>query len=181
MTRRRWLIVLGAVAIALAIALLAVDPSRKGEGFPGIVDWEFAASQERAAEILGEWGDEGQDAARLSLWLDFLYIAAFGAFFALAAAATRDLAAARGWRRMAEFGPVAFWCALGGALADAIEDVFLLIALGGDGGDLAPRLGTSFAALKFALLTIAIAYILAGLVLRLRDHRRSRRAAAAAG
>jgi hypothetical protein len=179
MSRRQWLFVLGAVAIALAIALLAVDPSRKGEGFPGIIDWEFAASEGRAAEILGQWGEEGQDAARLSLWLDFPYVLAFGAFFALAANATRDLARERGWDRMARFGPIAFWCALGGAMADAIEDVFLLIALAGEGGQMAPRLATTFALLKFVLLAIAISYLLAGLALRLRDHRRSQRPAAA--
>ena len=52
MTRKLWLITLGAVALALAIALLALDPSREAEGNPGIVDWEFAWSEERAAEIL---------------------------------------------------------------------------------------------------------------------------------
>ena len=101
MTRKRWLIALGAVALALAITLLAVDPSREAEGNPGIVDWEFAWSEEGAAEILADWGEEGQDAARLSLHLDFLYLLAYGAFLALACAATRDLAAERGgggWR-----------------------------------------------------------------------------------
>jgi hypothetical protein len=177
MTRKRWLIVTGGIALALALALLAVDPSRKGEGYPGIVDWEFAWSESGAAEILGEWGEEGTDAARLSLQLDFLYLLVYGAFLALAAAATRDLARERGWRRMAAFGPMAIWCAIGGSLADALEDVFLLIALEGEGGDVAPRLGSSFATLKFLLLSIAIAYLIAGLAMRMRD-RPARRAAA---
>jgi hypothetical protein len=181
MTRKRWLIVCGGVAVLLAFALLAVDPSRKGEGYPGIIDWEFAFSEERAAEILGGWGEEGADAARLSLRLDFAYLLAYGAFFALAAAATRDLAAARGWRRMAGFGPVAIWCAIGAALFDAVEDVFLLAALDGEGGDTAPRLGATFAGLKFLLLAAAQAYIVAGLLMRLRDRRRPARQAAARG
>ena len=110
MTRKRWLIGIGAVALALAVTLLAIDPSSEAEGNPGIVAWEFAWSEERAAEILADWGDEGQDAARLSLRLDFLYLLAYGAFFALACAATRDLAAGRGWGRMAAFGAWP-WCA----------------------------------------------------------------------
>jgi hypothetical protein len=172
MTRKRWLIALGAIALALAIVLLAVDPSTKDEGNPGIVSWEFAWDEQGAAEILDDWGEEGQDAARLSLRLDFLYLIAYGAFFALAAAATRDLAAERGWRRMAAFGPAAIGCAVGGALFDAVEDVFLLIALDRHGGDLAPMLGSLFAGGKFLLLAVVQIYILAGLALRLRDRRR---------
>ena len=173
MTRKRWLITLGAVALALAIALLALDPSREAEGNPGIVDWEFAWSEERAAEILADWGEEGQDAARRSLHLDFLYLLAYGAFLALACAATRDLAAERGWRRMAGFGAAAVPLAIAGALFDAIEDVFLLRALEGKDGELAPHLGAIFAGLKFAALTVVLVYIVAGLALRFRDSRRA--------
>lgn len=172
MTRKRWLIALGAVALALAITLLAIDPSTKDEGNPGIVAWEFAWDEERADEIKADWGEEGRNAARLSLRLDFLYLLAYGAFFALASAATRDLAAERGWRRMAAFGPAAIWAAIGGALFDAVEDVFLLISLDGDGGDLAPMLGSIFAGGKFLLLAVTQLYILSGLVLRLRERLR---------
>jgi hypothetical protein len=171
MTRRRWLIVLGAITIALAALLLAVDPSSEGEGRPGIVAWEFAWDEQGAAEILADWGEDGRDAARLSLRLDFLYLLAYGAFLTLAAAATRDLAAERGWRRMARFGPFAMVSATAGALFDAVEDVCLLIALEGEGGDLAPRLGAVFASLKFLLLSVVCVYLLAGLWLRFRDAR----------
>ena len=173
MTRKRWLIALGAVTLALAVTLLAIDPSTKAEGNPGIVSWEFAWDEEGAAEILDDWGDEGIDAARLSLQVDFLYLIAYGAFLTLAAAATRDLAAERGWTRMAAFGSAAMWCAIGAALFDAVEDVFLLIALEGEGCDLAPLLGGVFASLKFAALTAVIVYLVAGLALRLRDSRRA--------
>ena len=173
MTRKRWLIALGAAALALAIALLALDPSREADGNPGIVDWEFAWSEERAAEILADWGEEGQDAARRSLHLDFLYLLAYGAFLALACAATLDLAAERGWRRMAAFGAAAVPLAIAGAMFDAIEDVFLLRALEGKDGELAPHLGAIFAGLKFAALTVVLVYIVAGLALRFRDSRRA--------
>ena len=161
------------MALSLGIALLAIDPSTEADGNPGFVSWEFAWSEERAGEILAEWGSEGQDAARTSLRLDFLYLLAYGAFFALACAATRDLAAERGWRRMAAFGVAAVPFALAGALFDAVENVFLLIALEGEGGEAAPRLGAVFAGLKFAALAVAQVYVLAGLVLRFRDSRRA--------
>ena len=108
-----------------------------------------------------------------SLHLDFLYLLAYGAFLALACAATRDLAAERGWHRMAVFGTAAVPLAIAGALFDAIEDVFLLRALEGKDGELAPHLGAIFAGLKFAALTVVLVYIVAGLVLRLRDRRRA--------
>ncbi len=38
----------------------------------------------RAQRILAEWGEEGRDAARLSLWLDFPYLAVYSVFWLLA-------------------------------------------------------------------------------------------------
>ena len=75
---------------------------------------------------------------------------------------------------MAAFGTVAVALAIAGALFDALEDVFLLVALEGEGGDMAPRLGAIFAGLKFASLAVAQVYIVAGLALRLRDRSRAR-------
>jgi hypothetical protein len=180
LTRKRWLIALGAVALALAITLLAIDPSTTREGAPSIVDLEFAWDRAGVERLVFGGGPDWVDAAERSLRIDFLYLLAYGIFLALAAAATRDLAAERGWLRMSRLGPVAVWCAIGGALFDAVEDVFLLIALEGQGDDTAPFLGSVFACGKFALLSLAILYLLAGLALRLRD-RLTRRPARAAG
>jgi hypothetical protein len=57
------------------------------------------------------------------------------------------------------------------AAFDAIEDVGLLLAVGRHGGELAPRLAQVCASLKFALLAVTIAYLLAGLWLRLYTRR----------
>jgi len=167
--RRTALILLGIAAAALGIFLLAIDPATEAEGNPTIVDFEFAWSEEGASEILDDWGEEGQDAARLSLWVDFAYLLAYGAFFTLAAMATRDLAASRGWRRLASFGAVAVPAAVAAPIFDAIEDVWLLITLDRAGGDLAPLLGGIFASAKFLTSAIAGGYIVAGLIGRLRS------------
>ena len=92
---------------------------------------------------------------------------AYGAFLVLAAAATRDLARSRGWRRLVVLG--AFAVPAGGIAAgcDAIENACLLLTLGG-AGSWAPVTATLFASVKFALLLVALAYILAGLAMRLR-------------
>ena len=171
MTRRRALIASAAASIAIGAVLIVLDARMMDAGGPGIVGFEFAGSEERAAEILVEWGDEGTDAARASLWLDFAYILCYGTFLVLAAWATRDLAASRGWRRMAAFGTAVIPFAAAAAAFDAIEDVGLLLALDRHGGDLAPRLAQICASLKFALLAVTIAYLLVGLLLRLRARR----------
>ena len=168
----RPLIALAITTAALGAYLTAIDPSTEEEGNPTILEFEFAWDEEGAAEIRDDWGEEGRDAARLSLWVDFAYLLSYGAFLVLAAAATRDLAGRRGWRRMAAFGVAAPALAAGAAAFDAIEDVGLLLALDGHGGDLAPGLAAVCASLKFALTTVVIVYLLAGLVLRLRPRAR---------
>jgi hypothetical protein len=170
-SRRRALVFLAITTVAIGIVLAVLDGRMRDSGGPGIIGFEFAGSEERAAEILADWGEEGQDAARASLWLDYVYILSYGAFLILAAIATRELAVRRGWRRMAAAGLAAVPIAAAAAAFDAIEDVGLLLTLDGHGGDLAPLLAAVCASLKFALLALAIAYLLAGLLLRLRNRR----------
>jgi hypothetical protein len=171
LSRRRALILLAIATIAIGIVLIVLDGRMRDTGGPGIVGFEFAGSEERASEILADWGDRGQDAARASLWIDYAYLLAYGAFLVLAAAATRELAATRGWRRMAAAGVAAIPIAAAAASFDAIEDVGLLIALDGHGGDAAPLLAAICATLKFAALAFVIAYLAIGLVLRARSRR----------
>jgi hypothetical protein len=139
----------------------------KDTGGPGIVPFELTGGQGKADEIIGEWGEKGKDAARESLWIDFGFMLAYGAFLTLALAATRDLARRRGWARLAALGAVAVYFGALGAGFDALENICLLLTLGGAGAAF-PPLATIFASCKFALLAAAIAYIVAGLGLRLR-------------
>jgi hypothetical protein len=170
-TRKRALIASAVASIAIGAVLIVLDARMMDSGGPGIIGFEFAGSEERAAEILADWGDDGTDAARASLWLDFAYILAYGTFLVLAAWATRDLAESRGWRRLAAFGTAVVPFAAAAAAFDAIEDVGLLLAVDRQGGDLAPRLAQICASIKFALLAVTIAYLLIGLLVRLRARR----------
>ena len=88
MTRRRALIA-SAIATAVIFVVLAVlDLRMMDAGGPGIIGFELAGTQDRAAQILAEWGSSGIDAAKASLWIDYAYIAAYGTFLVLAAWAT---------------------------------------------------------------------------------------------
>ncbi len=153
--------------VALLLAMSPADERMQDTGGPGIVPFELAGGQDRADEILAEWGEDGQDAARESLWIDFAFLLAYGTFLTLALAATRDLAGARGWRRLAGIGGIVVSFGALVAAFDALENVCLLLTLDGAGSAF-PVLATIFAACKFILLAVAIAYLLAGLAMRMR-------------
>jgi hypothetical protein len=164
MTRRRGLWLLGIVTTGLFLALVIVDRRMQDTGGPGIIPFELAGSLDRATEILGEWGDEGRDAARLSLWIDFPYLVAYGAFFSLAAAAMRDAARSRGWTRYARPGTAIALLPIVAATCDAVENINLLLVLGNHGGSAAPPIATIFAVVKLASLAVVLVYLLVGLV-----------------
>jgi hypothetical protein len=164
MTRRRVLWLLAAVTLGLLVALALLDRQMQDAGGPGIIAFELAGSSGRAAEIIADWGERGRDAARLSLWLDFAYLAAYGTFLWLAIRALRDGALRRSRMRFARLGAHVEPLPLVAAGCDAVEDVALLLVLGGHGGAVAPALAAAFASVKFACLGIAALYLLGGLV-----------------
>lgn len=152
----------------LLLAMAPADERMQDTGGPGIIPFEVTGGQERADEILTEWGEEGKDAARESLWIDFAYLLAYGTFLTLALAAVRDMARQRGWRRLAAIGGIVVSFGALSAAFDAIENICLLLTIDGTGAAF-PLLATIFASCKFVLLAIAIAYLLAGLTMRLRS------------
>jgi hypothetical protein len=170
MTRRRGLIAAGIATVVLLLAMSPADERMQDTGGSGIVPFELTGGQDRADEILAEWGEDGQDAARESLWIDFGFLLAYGAFLTLALAAVRDLARERGWRRLAAIGGVVVYFGALVAAFDALENICLLLTLEGSGTAF-PLLATIFAVCKFVLLTIAIVYLLVGLATRLRSGR----------
>ncbi|MDQ3933849.1 MAG: hypothetical protein M3340_04375, partial [Actinomycetota bacterium] len=101
MTRGRAMWILFGALVVLLVPLAGLDDRMWDEGGPGLASLSFAWTEEEAGEILAEWGDEGRDAARQSLWLDFPFLVLYAAFGALAVRAVRDAAARRGWERLA--------------------------------------------------------------------------------
>ncbi len=149
------------------ILFLAMSPAENrmmDTGGPGMVPFELTGGQDRADEVLTEWGEDGQDAAREQLWIDFAFLLAYGSFLTFALSAIRDLARGRNWHRLATIGGVVAYFGALGAGFDALENVCLLLTLGGAGAAF-PLLATIFAVCKFTLLTVAIAYLLAGLAM----------------
>jgi hypothetical protein len=166
MTRRRGLIAAGVATVVLFMAMSPAENRMTDTGGPGMIPFELTGGQDRAGEILSEWGEDGRDAARESLWIDFGFLLAYGAFLTLALTTVLDLARKRGWRRLVAIGGVVVFFGALGAAFDALENICLLLTIGGAGAAF-PLLATIFASCKIILLTIAIAYVLAGLAMRL--------------
>ncbi|HEV7400821.1 MAG TPA: hypothetical protein VGN84_11205 [Solirubrobacterales bacterium] len=165
------LIAFGIAMVAFDIALLLIDRKLEASGGPSILGLEFAGSERRAAQIMGEWGSHGRYLARLSLWIDFGFMLSYGTFFTLAALATRDFARERGLRGLAIAGIATPFFAAAAALFDAAENIAWLLVLGGHGGSLAAPFATACASLKFLLIGLAIAYALWGLASRVLQGR----------
>jgi len=166
MSRRLGLLAATVATILLLLAMSPADQRMQDTGGPGIVPFELAGSQDRADEILAEWSEEGEDAARESLWIDFGFLVAYGALLTLLLGLARDVSRERGWLRLGAIGAIV---ASFGALAagfDALENICLLLTLD-DAGPAFPLLATIFAACKFALLAAAILYLVATAAARL--------------
>jgi hypothetical protein len=163
MTRRRWLWILGIAMLALFAVELLYDGRAQDAGSFGIVDFELAFTSGKASEIMRAWGSDGHDAVVASLWFDFLYLIAYGLFLWLAVRAVGDGLRARGRERLAAPAAAISLVPLICAASDAVEDVFLLLVLGGHLPSAGPLLAGSFATLKFACLAVTVVYLLVGL------------------
>ena len=161
--RALWL--LGLATLVLFVVLGIIDEEIKESGGPGIVSFEVEFTSENARETLAQWGEDGRDSAKLSLWLDYLFLVAYAAFFSLAVVAVCEALDWRRWTFLATFPLIA-------AVCDAVENANLLLTIGQDGAQPWPLLAGVFALVKFATLTPAQVFVLVGLVVWLVRRRR---------
>ena len=82
-TRDNRLVAATVAFVVYTPVMLLLERRMRATGGPGIISFELAGSASRAEEIMTRWGSDGQRAARLSLWLDFGYMATYGTFTAL--------------------------------------------------------------------------------------------------
>jgi hypothetical protein len=148
----------------LFVVLAVVDDSIKDTGGPGILPFEVEFTTENAQATLEEWGEEGKADARLSLWLDYGFLVAYGAFLALAVLALVDADRWPRWEPLAALPLVA-------ALADAIENTALLMTIEQNGEQPWPAIAGIFASIKFLALTPVWIFVLYGFAVWLRRRR----------
>jgi hypothetical protein len=130
--------------------MLVLERRMRRTGGPGIIPFELAGNASRAQDMMDRWGDDGRRAARLSLWLDFGYMATYGALTALLV----DRA-----RRRRGHPAILPTAAIAAVAADAAEGVSLLRVL--DGTDIAvhARRARNAALIKFAVLVGSLGYV----------------------
>ena len=155
MERGRALRTFGAAQVGLLVPLLVLERRMQSTGGPGIIPFELAGTPERSRGILRTWGTEGRAAAKASLVLDYPFLVSYSGFnIALASAVGEHLPGARA---------IAAAQVAAGA-CDAVENTALLgvLAKGPDGN--LPKTASTFARVKFALLSVVWSYLAAGLV-----------------
>jgi hypothetical protein len=169
---RRGLIVLGLFVGSLVFLLLMRGPvDEMSDHGVGVIEFELARTAEKASEYYGELGEDGRDEARTQLYLDYPYLILYGLLYAYAALVVAARAVERGMARLARWGrPVAI-AGLAGAACDAVEDAALLRVLDGHTDQPWPGIAFTFASAKFALITIAVLYVIVGFLLTLRGAR----------
>jgi hypothetical protein len=130
-----------------------------------ILDYEFAWTPERAAEMFAAWGEAGQRAARTSLVVDFGFMPAYALLLACLALNEARLARRLSTPlRVQAAGRLGWWPAalpFGAWVLDAIENLALMRALAQAAQPPAAPLavaGTA-ATVKFALLAVCTVYI----------------------
>jgi hypothetical protein len=138
--------------VVYTAVMLPVERRMRATGGPGIIPFELAGSAARAEDIMTRWGSDGQRAARLSLWLDFGYMATYGTFTALLV---------DGVRRRRGHPAVLPATVIVAVAADAIEGVSLLKVLRRTRIAVHARRAQVAALIKFAVLTGTLGYVAA--------------------
>ena len=136
--------------VVYTMAMLMLERRMRQTGGPGIIPFELAGSASQAEDIMTRWGSDGQRAARLSLWLDFGYMATYGTLTALLVERAR--------RRRGHPAVLAATVIVAVA-ADAVEGVSLLKVLHRKRVAVHARRAQIAALIKFAVLAGALGYV----------------------
>lgn len=133
-----------------------------------ILDLQFMRTSANAVEKVALLGPSGVDAAQMSHYLDFLYLATYALALSAACAVLAARAADRGQARLAAIGPRVAWLAVIAAGLDAVEDVAILLVLDGRTEQPWPAIAFGCSVVKFALIAVVILYLVVGLAVTLR-------------
>ena len=129
-----------------------------------MIQYEFVGSEDRADEMLAEWGDAARTTSGSRSGSTTASCSSTAPSFTLAGLATRDFARERGIAALASAGRWAPGCAPA-RRSSTLENANLLLVLGGHGGASAAW-ATACASVKFLLLAAVIVYLVWGPVAR---------------
>jgi hypothetical protein len=149
------------------IALVAVFLWMRQQGAPlsqpattpmGILNLEFAWNEVKLAEVKTAWQGPNIQVAQKNIYIDFLFILAYGTFLSLACAAIGKKLGGK----MGNLGLQLSKAAIAAAVFDVAENSLMLLSLSQAANNNTALVTTLFAAFKFALALFCILYILIG-------------------
>jgi hypothetical protein len=150
----RLLLVLTAATL---VALAVIDSGLKVPSSPlGIMSFEFCGFSGSCAATLAAWGEPGRQLAMLSLGLDYLFLLLYPGLICLALLLLLPRLPAR-QARMATLSARLAWLI---ALADAVENFFLVQVIRSGGAGAHGDIAAIFASLKFLVLFLTLAALL---------------------
>ena len=148
--------------VVLFAALGQIDKSLQNDIAPqGIVSFEMAKTLDQSLCILRSWDVEAKICAGLSLGIDYLFLVAYGSFFALAVLLLAEKLPSGFLKKAAKIMALMIGLA---ALLDGIENYGLIRLLTGTHTEAWVSLAYYCAGLKFGLLAVGAVYLLAGLI-----------------
>ena len=131
----------------------------------GVVDLEFARSDQDARRIMRLWGERGRMRAAYNVGLDALFIVLYVAAFVVAARVVADHFTAAGWTAFATAGVLCGWAGVLAGGLDVFENWALLRMLDGRTGW--PHVTSAVARVKFWLSLPAGLYLAVSLLVLL--------------
>lgn len=120
-----------------------------------IVDLEFAWTQQKAEHIMLAWRNI-LDVARVNIYIDFLFIITYTAFLSLAC----SFFAGKTTGKWAGAGHKLSKAVIAAGVFDVAENALMLTSLQGTPNNMTAMITAIFAALKFAIVAVAVLYIL---------------------
>jgi len=134
-----------------------------------IVRFELMRTTTQAVRFSGMLGADGLAAARQQLYLDFVYLVLYGIVLSGGCALLAARAARRGHPAIAGAGGAFAVLAVVAAACDAAENLALLAVTFGHTAQPWPGTASAFAASKFILLALTLAFVLIGVLATLTD------------
>jgi hypothetical protein len=137
-----------------------------------IVDWEMARTKERMDRLLASWGEQGRQAAKLTLVWDFAFLAAYGLMLSLLCSVGARYLRLSGSSVAATIWAWGAWVALAVPILDVVENVLLWRMLRPFQGDRMPRTMVMASTAKWAIgLCLALLLAFPALLFDLAGYR----------
>jgi hypothetical protein len=127
---------------------------------PNIVAFELAGSSQIAQNIISGWNSEQIDNVKTSIYLDFAFILAYCSAFMFACKASANYA---GVQLFTKTGQQLAWIVWLAGVCDAIENIAMLRTLS-EISQTSVSIAFYTATIKFAILLIALIFVLISLV-----------------